>query len=144
MAHLGVKNRTNEPQVLTYDGKTIYFAPDQVKLVEGVDAGFIETRVHVFHPKVVNKITGVEEQAKHVHGLRLFDILTIDEALKAGARPDEDPRLIAARRASEQKKQERRELLAELKASLVEEGWAPPAKLAAEKQGEEGTDHVEL
>lgn len=145
MAHIGVKNRTNERQVLTHDGKTIYFEPDQVKLVEGVHPDFVETRVHVFHPKKLNKATGLEEASQAVHGLRLFDVLTIDEALKLGARPDEDPRIAAARRDAEQAKQARRELLSELKASLVEDGWTPPAAKAAEgKPGEEGAEHAEL
>lgn len=145
MAHVGVRNRTQDKQVLTYDGKSIYFEPGQVRLVESVSPDFIETRIHVFHPTKMNKATGLEEKLQAVHGLRLFDVLTIDEALKLGARPDEDPRIIAARRAEEQKKQERKELLAELKTSLVEDGWTPPAaKATGGKLGEEGADHVEL
>lgn len=128
MAHIGVKNRTEDAQVLTHDGRTVYFKPGEVKLIEGVDAGFVETRVCVFHPKVKNPQTGIEENSKQVQGLRLFDVMTIDEALKAGARPDEDPRVLALRQAAEAKKKERAELLSELKASLVEDGWQPPVK----------------
>jgi hypothetical protein len=137
--HIGVKNRTEEKQVLMHDGKPFVFEPGQVRLVEDIDAGFIETRSHAFHPKVKNPKTGIEEDSKAVYGKRLFDVLTIDEALKAGARPDEDPRVLALRAESERKAQERKALLADLKASLVEDGWTPPAAAADAKKTEEKT-----
>lgn len=126
MAHIGVENRTQETQVLTYDGRTVYFKPGDVKLIEGVPPDFVEGRVHLSHPVKVNPRTGLEEQSQAVQGLRLFNVLSLDEALQKGARPEEDPRAIAARAAHEAKKKERAELLSELKASLIEDGWAPP------------------
>lgn len=134
MAHIGVENRTKENQVLTHDGKTLWFKPGEVRLVEGVSPDFVESRVHLSHPTKVNPKTGLEEQSQVIQGLRLFNILTIDEALKKGARPDEDPRAVAARVEAERKRKERRELLDELKTSLVEDGWTPPTVAGKEQQ----------
>lgn len=145
MAHIGVENRTKEKQVLTHDGKTVYFEPGQVRLIEGVHPNFVESRVHLSHPVKVNPKTGLEEQSQAIQGLRLFNVLSIDEALKRGARVDEDPRAIAARAEAEKKKKDRAELLSELKASLVEDGWTPPtAQPAAENVGKEAATHDEL
>ena len=136
---IGVENRTKDPQVLTYDGKTRNFKPGEVKLVDGVPAAFIEGRVHHFHPKSKDE-QGREVQSQTVLGLRLFDIIPIDEALKKGAKLEEDPQVAAARAVAEAAKKERAQLLKELKESLVEDGWTPPQKT----QPQEGAPHDEL
>lgn len=140
MPHLGVKNRTKETQVLTHDGKTIFFKAGEIRLVEGIAPEFIESRMHLSHPIVKNPKTGLDEESQTIQGLRLFEVMSLDEALKAGARPDEDPRAIAARRDAEAKAKERKALLDDLKASLVEDGWTPPQKPALVPAGkiEEG------
>lgn len=124
--HIGVKNRTKEAQDLTYGGRAVHFEPGQVRLIEGVPPDFVETRVHVSHQTKENPKTGEKTQLQALQGLRLFEVLTVDEALKAGARPDEDPRVISLRAEVEAKAKERAALLEDLKSALVADGWAPP------------------
>lgn len=137
MAHIGVENRTEEVQYLTYDGKMIRFGKKEVRLVEGVPPDFVETRINVSHIMKENKETGEKIQTPQLQGVRIFKVLTIDEALKAGARPDEDPRAMAIRAAAMEKAKERQMLLNDLKADLVEAGWVAPKKDTLKKEKKE-------
>lgn len=122
MAHIGVKNRTKEPQSLTYDGKEKMFGPSEVKILEGVPMDFIESRMHMQHKKGTD---GKIEQG--LVGIRLFDVVPMDEALKH-AKPEEDPRVIEARKRAEEAAKARASLVKEVKEALLSEGWNPPVK----------------
>ena len=134
MAHIGVKNRTAEKQYLKHDGQEWEFAPagqkGSIRLVEGVPEGFILNRMIVQHVKKPVVVNGEETErlTPQVQGQRLFDVMPLDEAVKAGAIIDEDPRVVEARKQAEAKAAERKQLLEELKNSLQAEGWVPPAK----------------
>lgn len=143
MPHIGVRNRTKEVQHLQFDGRSVSFEPGQVRLIEGIAPDFVSTRMFVSH-KLEKDRKGDEVRSQQLVGLRLFDVLTVDEALKAGARPDEDPRVLAARAELEAKAKERRQIVEDVKAALIEDGWSPPkpAKSNPAKKEEEAHDRV--
>lgn len=120
MAHIGVKNRTDEDQVLTFDGNSIFFKPEQVKIVEGVPAGFIESRMYTQHKK-----NSKGEMERHLVGIRVFDVVPLADALKV-ASPEEDPAVVRAREQAEADKKAKAALFEEFKANLVADGWQPP------------------
>lgn len=130
MAHIGVKNRTDKAQALTYNGKPIYFKAGEIKIVSDVPADHIEGRILVQHKTQTREIDGktMTEQLPILHGVKLFDIVPLAEALRMGATPDEDPQVIALREAAEAKVKERKALMAEIKEDLIASGWQKPSE----------------
>lgn len=134
MAHIGVRNRTSSVQTLTFDGRGIDFEPNEVKILSDIPHEHITTRVHVQHKKRHKVIDGekVEEVLPQLQGQVLFEIIPLEEALKH-AKPEEDPKVVAARRKAGETAKEKAALFAEFKESLLAEGWQPPVADEAPK-----------
>lgn len=135
MTHLGVRNRTDEEQIISFDNRPIRFAKGQVKILSDVPAGFIETRYITRHQTKKSIVEGVErvEILNRLENLKCFEIIPLAEALKVAA-PEEDPQVIAEREKlqAEQKKEDA--LLARFQEKMLATGWkAPEAEKSLEK-----------
>ena len=116
----GIRNRTNEPQVLVHDGESTEFAPKEVRIVDAEMAHHATTRILIRHQKGKDgKVLPALE------GVQLFEIVPLDEALKV-AKLTENPSIVEARRKAEEKAKERAALIGEITGELKEKGWRPP------------------
>lgn len=124
-SHSGIKNSTDAPQTLVYDGQAYDFSPGQTRILatEAVNHGL--TRIVSAH--LIGK-DGKPTQS--VVGRRLFEPVPLQDALKV-ATVDEDPKAVQARAklAEEQKLED--ELLTRLKDKLEAEGWKKPDETTA-------------
>lgn len=137
MAHIGVKNRTKVEQSLQYNGKVIVFAPDQTRIVEGIPFEFITGIVHTKHKTRARKMPDgevIHEQLPHLVSEHLFEVVPLAEALQK-AQPDEDPKVIEARKKAGAAAEERKKLMDEIKAELKADGWQPPSEKQEDKKG---------
>lgn len=132
MAHIGVANRTAEEQSLTYDGKSIVFAPKgqqgSIRIISDVPLGHIESRQHIKHKTREKTIDGekVVEHLPQMHGIKIFDVVPVEEALKRGAAVEEDPKVVALRDQKKAEAEKKATLIAEIKEALLADGWLPP------------------
>lgn len=119
----GVKNRTAEQQVLCYDGKAIEFKPGEVRILESALAEFASKRMNVRH-KIIDE-NGRKGISPTVEGIRLFEIIPLEDALKV-ARIEENPSVVEARERAAEKESEKKALVASIMDELKSQGWKPP------------------
>jgi hypothetical protein len=114
-SYAGVKAKDGLAIKATYNGKTIYFAAGEIKVLPAEVVEFLLTRTHYL----------AGEGGKGLSLRRLFVQVPLTEALKHAKEP-ENPSIAAAKARLAEEEKARGELKAEILKALKEEGWAPP------------------
>lgn len=123
---LGIRNRTNEKQNVVRDGVPTYFEPKEIRILDSETGNHAVTRLHIQHKKKVvdGKETG--ELLPAVVGIRIFESVSLAEALKLGATMPEDPSSTRERRNQEAEVEKTKALAEAVKKQLVADGWKAP------------------
>jgi len=111
----GVKAADGLERKATHDGKTIYFAAGEIKVLPAEVVEFLLTRTSY-------------QAGDGQRGLslkRLFVQVPLTEALKHAKEP-ENPSIAAAKKKLAEEEKAKGELKAEILKALREEGWQPP------------------
>ncbi len=118
---VAVKNRTKESQILCQDSDSINFEPGQIRILPARFGNHANTRVIVRH--VLDK---EGKPLPSLQGLKLFDLVPLDEALKSGAALEEDGQVVEARRRLKAKEEEEKAIAERIKSQMLKEGWKAP------------------
>lgn len=121
---VGVKSRIAEEQDLQFDGRAYHFGKegqkDHIRILPGEIAGHAATRMTTRHAEKDGK------QLPHLVGTRLFEIIPLEDALKAGAKLEENASVVAARQREADKEIIKKSLVGEVIEELKSQGWTPP------------------